>query len=1231
MNNLSAELLAAQDSVSRHPLVDIKSAQFAADIPFTGQRVTAATLDEQDVAGITHSSGRLVGCYVEQESVGASSFRTIKFFYTDTARTRYTYGTLVASTGTSASDLSLCELADGRLALVYVKLSDSTYSIQMVVFNYDGSSPVTSALASGTSVLYSPSLLQLPSSLLLVYINGTTNKLQLKTATTIVGPWGTSSEPSISGIGADPKYDTALARLSSGDVWLAVTYQTAGDATNAVFNLFYTVSHDGGATWGTAVALTSFNTPQIIARRPVIAAKALNDIIVAFDESMASLYKNYGTDANWTVNSTTVWALHFDSTARKAYVFTGQTKLDQILRIDVDAWIVDRYWTYDTVPAIPSYCRDGSTALFRFCAGSGKYMLFMIDNSDWPVYYLLDDEVNIFKEIVPHATTYLEKQANVQGYQFWGSNYANIAKDGAGCYIDEANHTLYITDKWLSGNADNAAIYIGTIDFSGSSFEYSQVMTYEFQTSVFGWSALDCVAFKSANVRIDFTSGFVAFAMTPSTSGSLGKRGVLVFTISNGGLYRYYNHETYDAFPVWGLANLQWHEGKIWGIQGEYTTLDNQDGLFGLISIDTSTDAVQWYLPNFATAQKLITSGLWVTEQGYVLFLVDNYGIAVYDSVNQAWNLLNTTSVPGIYPASVDWAGVLRFDEANQCIICGMAGYSGGGLVYVPITGKLNRAYYRQYDGSNFSAAVPLVKGLMDSGAALCVADNTLYCFWQRWSFAEGSQLYWDLEAGQFDLWPYLMRGEQISQKRSIDGTPGKLTFTISDGPLFDHHNVNSLMSRYLRKGKKITLRWGEQIGGVNYWQDGSSVYVVKGTGLNYRRGTYPSMTVDCEDIRTFWEQMHITASPYYGDSLPHAAMVDLLERYANLTADGISITALDKGLALYHQFLDQSLRDALTKICSRYGYFMDVRLSDNKVTARKIAKDNVIDHVYPDTSQLLEFTPDDSFSSFTNRVTVQGEGRYDLEILMSEEQVGSQAGTVGFFTPKQTHRIFYSEDHNRRVKYPRLEVTQKVESIGYALAGGISLGVSAVGEEDHWIEVTVTGKNLWPMFALGLALILAARTGSWVNSAAAINQLSQGTFICLQVLGAVGNYAFEIHGQPCGTVKQTFEDSADDFDLQKELGGIVMEERITDELCYDVTQCKTVAEQELWVAQAQRNRVKCSKLAHLQDDAGDTIQHPHPFSGFAMKIFITDLERVMVIPDEGNGEFTDKIEGWVL
>jgi hypothetical protein len=95
---------------------------------------------------------------------------------------------------------------------------------------------------------------------------------------------------------------------------------------------------------------------------------------------------------------------------------------------------------------------------------------------------------------------------------------------------------------------------------------------------------------------------------------------------------------------------------------------------------------------------------------------------------------------------------------------------------------------------------------------------------------------------------------------------------------------------------------------------------------------------------------------------------------------------------------------------------------------------------------------------------------------------------------------------------------------------------------------------------------------------------------------------------------------------------GFVTPQKVDDPLCYTVDQCTAVATYRGMVADLQRNRVTHSKVAHLQDEEGDTLQIDHPRSGSAMKIFVAGLTRRLQIPSSptsGDGHFLDEIEGW--
>jgi hypothetical protein len=120
----------------------------------------------------------------------------------------------------------------------------------------------------------------------------------------------------------------------------------------------------------------------------------------------------------------------------------------------------------------------------------------------------------------------------------------------------------------------------------------------------------------------------------------------------------------------------------------------------------------------------------------------------------------------------------------------------------------------------------------------------------------------------------------------------------------------------------------------------------------------------------------------------------------------------------------------------------------------------------------------------------------------------------------------------------------------------------------------------------------------------------------------ALGHERLSIQSSPHG----------DDLVFQAELGKIV-EKKIDEPLCISAAQCNEYADYEASIIRYQRDRLKFSKVAHLQDDEGDTLQVIQPYSGIAQKVFVTDLTRKMKIPasPDDDGYFTDEIEGWLV
>jgi hypothetical protein len=132
-----------------------------------------------------------------------------------------------------------------------------------------------------------------------------------------------------------------------------------------------------------------------------------------------------------------------------------------------------------------------------------------------------------------------------------------------------------------------------------------------------------------------------------------------------------------------------------------------------------------------------------------------------------------------------------------------------------------------------------------------------------------------------------------------------------------------------------------------------------------------------------------------------------------------------------------------------------------------------------------------------------------------------------------------------------------------------------------------------------------------------------------LMILASTGNFQYEIWTKPIGTQYrkvQSIPPAGDDTEGQAEMG-FVVEKKINDELCYSAPDCNAVANFEIMVIKAQRNRVTITKMAHLQDEIGDTIRLPHPITGTPVDLYVTELSRKF--KKGKDGYFHDEIQGW--
>jgi hypothetical protein len=309
-------------------------------------------------------------------------------------------------------------------------------------------------------------------------------------------------------------------------------------------------------------------------------------------------------------------------------------------------------------------------------------------------------------------------------------------------------------------------------------------------------------------------------------------------------------------------------------------------------------------------------------------------------------------------------------------------------------------------DGQTFAPAAAVdpanVEGLFVVWLNRTYAVNDLY---PTDPMASYGQVFTDRDGSDMNLSNYIVQDSEVVMERSVDGNPARLTFTLAQGHLFDPNNVQSLLNKALNKGRILQLRFGEKINNVNYWVN-QGRYVITETRLSYEKGKYTDASVVAEDERTLWQNHHIVTTGYFSN-YPEDVIESLLTDHTDMVAADFNITDFDNRVVVDHQWVDLTLDDALKQICNRFGYFYRFQLTDNRFTCGKVWNHNAIGHTYSTynmqtydyrVNPVIRYEPDDTFSDFTNRVTVTGQERTWIDVTYPEERVKTIHGTFGWY-----------------------------------------------------------------------------------------------------------------------------------------------------------------------------------------------------------------------------------------
>ena len=1233
----------AQTSQTRHPLCKILSVENVPAIPFNGELLSTATPNEQHPAARVHSTGRLIVAF----AVDSGVTDTLRYGYTDTARTFFTYVDFSVTASSTVGEVAFCELADGNIGLIWEENYGGTRTIKyrkVTVVGANLTPAVTGPiLTNNTADFFTGPCVErmADDSYLMVYgvMDGTHYHLYRRTSADFV-TWAAAAEIDTSGLtDENRKANPAMIIEAGGDLWLMFDYlESTGPNGEELTNCYYVSSADKLATASGETALTTYADYSEIAEHPAATQKATGEIYFVFNRLMASLKMDHET-TGWTGSLSPISNMHLNSAAQKLYVIssrmgTGIKNLFCVAKIDLATWTIDKSWDTTTVPAFPDYFATTSGITWDSYHGDVDYVPLGHTNG---IISVLDGAADTI-------TTYAFKDLSAYGIAqnvTW-TPIAGMTLEKV--WIDAATNRMYVL--FTGGTYQWAGYTVGFIDLTatGPSYTFTTVLT----SSAGGNEEYTVAGIKNGTgfMEVNVSAGLVILGF--EGIASTWKGALRIYDLATGGLWKEYNVNSNPSFPYRGIKRGVYNAGLVVG-GFTYEPLYGQADYRGLCIIDTATDIITYTRPPWATTDNYQLKDIALTDDGEYLIAAGAYGVTLFDGI--IWTLYSNATVPGLTTSGYnEFYNPVVYNPATDMILAGSGiAYSGyeGGLIMFSRDGYIKQANFRIWADGSWGTIAPLVIGYTDYDAAVVVDpdDDGLYGFWTNKSGTELS-IKWDKEQPSFDLTDFLVRGAPVERFSTIDPHEGNwdagISFQVTHGHLFDASNDASLLRQYLAKGRKIYQQFGDKVSDVEYWET-ARVFTVSDDGeIVYRRGEYPAMKVEAETSRRRWEQIHIVASEYY-QTTPELLIADLLTTYAGIPGASISLGTWPNSATVEYQFVDVNLADAINQVAIHFGYAIRIGASEI-VEAVKITNSGTVARSYSDNTKLINATPRNKNSSFINRWTVRCEERTFTELLMAEELAAELNASQRWNTGKKEYRVDYT--HGSKIyRNPRLEVVDSVEALAFDLAGSCSetLIDSSHDEADQalwdtYCVIEVDTPDLTPALIAALSGIVGSyflpdivvawgggmtiRTGSYMSTLFC--------FMALNILAATGNFQYRIHGQPVVKVRRTVQATADDTVLQVKMGQVIPDQVFDDPLCESPADCQAVAEFRKLVSMGERARWSSEMVADLRNEDGDTLSVIHPSSGNAVTVYLTDLTTYYLMPHgQSEGGIVQTLEGW--
>lgn len=1257
---LNETLKTAQDGKAHNPIIEIISYGLTDDIPFDGQFLTHETTNEQKPNIILHSSGKLVFVY----NYGTAS---LEFVTTDAGKTEFSHVNLSrTSLGCSSIETileaSLCEMSDTNIGIVFITSDTSNYYLRRAIITISGTvnstGQIASYLKSSYSLIKSPFVIILSDdSYYLVYIlddSSYLSKVYKRTSSDFI-TWSSEAEISISGLSTNTKENVSIFLLDNDDIFLMLDYY---DDTN-YSNCYYSISTDDGSTWGAASALTSYDTASASGKHPVMYQVDSDTVFIVYYEESESLCMTKDTDgmpSEMAAVGLTISDITIDPDTSRAYLvisylYSGYKELYGVVEIDIETWEVLNYWDYESTPAYPSAFQNKHIWWMSHTGYKDLIPVAITRDPNYRHIAVLDasEDTITYYNFSNHAG---DLALNIS-WMSWGSFGSQTKYKIDLTYID-SNSRLWVVHihSYVYGSSIDILYINLTEEPSEGRYNHYQVVR-DSSVSQYQAAATKCI-------QIDTTNQYIYLSMigTESYAGRLKIYDITketsyidktdfplnltdhVVPISTGLVIGDFSGMG-SGVPYRGLKRFILGDNKIWGIFDTYSGESNYRGLCEIITVKEGDyikiTETNYYRPSWGSYDDYLFHDLKFASDGKIL-ISSYYGVTLFDPETKEWELFDNANYPGFTSDGNDNFFTLAYDSSTNMVLTGRAGVSSvNDLVGFSLDGPMKKTYYKEgsYSGGwSFGSASEMIEEYNDYEAVPVIdtSDSSLFLFWTKRTLSELS-IKWDHDLGQLNLVSYLLRSTEVILSWNIDNLPAEISFGLSSGHLFDPHNVNSLISRFLTKERKITIRIGETVSDTEYWQNQGS-YMIKSIVLSdYERGKYPTVSVICKDLLDLLEETNVITTDYY-DTDAESVIEDILEVNAEVDSGDIDNFTFTNSETIYCQYLDSNVLTIISEICDRFGYFMIIDM-DGIFTCRKITDSASVSHTYSNKDDLVKWSPQDKYSDWTNRIIVVGEERDYNEIIYPEEMILTKSGTTGWWAGGEKIACYYSEDKTKKCYFPRLVWESKPTGFGL-WRDNLNPYIEEMNDQ-LGCYLIIDAPNLVTYLLTLIALITtkwAIPDGVGSGSTIPIGRLAEGTLLLaiMDVLTAATNWQATIYAKPVGYARRTVQAIADDTMHQTKINKTI-KYKIEEPLCYTVAQCQEVADYELMLKQLNRKKVSFTKIMHLQDEVGDTISILHPFSGQSLNVYITNLTRRYKMSDttKEKGHCFDDIEGFIL